>query len=95
MNAVATTFALGPALLAGIGAGDVAGGVTRVAALVAAIGFAAVFGKDGQVIFHGVKVEWRQRAIDTVTGARFRLLCDYNGGDWFRFQPVRHPCRRQ
>jgi hypothetical protein len=85
MNAVATAFALGPALLAGIGAGDVAGGVTRVAALVGAIGFAAVYGKDGQVIFHGVKVEWRQRAIDTVTGARFRLLCDYTAAIGFDF----------
>ncbi len=86
MRAVATAFALGPALLAGIGAGDVAGGVTRVAALVAAIGFASIFGKDGQVIFHGVKVEWRQRAISTVEGARFRLLCDYTAAIGFRFE---------
>jgi hypothetical protein len=85
MNAVATAFALGPALLAGIGSGDVAGGVARVAALVAAIGFAAAFGKDGKVIFHGVKVEWRQRAIDTAEGARFRLLCDYTAAIGFDF----------
>ena len=85
MNAVATAFALGPALLAGIGAGDVASGVTRVAALVAAIGFAAVYGKDGQVIFHGFKVEWRQRAISTVAGARLRLLCDYTAAIGFDF----------
>jgi hypothetical protein len=85
MNAVATAFALGPALLAGIGSGDVAGGVARVAALVGAIGFAAAFGKDGQVIFHGVKVEWRQRAIETVAGARFRLLCDYTAAIGFDF----------
>ncbi|WP_426163647.1 hypothetical protein [Sandarakinorhabdus sp. DWP1-3-1] len=85
MNAVATAFALGPALLAGIGAGDVAGGVTRVAALVAAIGFAAAFGKDGKVVFHGVKVEWRQRAISSVEGARFRLLCDYTAAIGFDF----------
>ena len=85
LNAVATAFALGPALLAGIQSGDVASGAARVAALVGAIGFAAAFGRDGKVIFHGVKVEWRQRAIDTVTGARFRLLCDYTAAIGFEF----------
>ena len=91
LNAVATAFALGPALLAGIQSGDVASGAARVAALVGAIGFAAAFGRDGKVIFHGVKVEWRQRAIDTVTGARFRLLCDYTAAIGFGFESVRYP----
>ena len=85
LNAVATALALGPALLAGIQSGDVASGAARVAALVGAIGFAAAFGRDGKVILHGVKVEWRQRAIDTVAGARFRLLCDYTAAIGFEF----------
>ena len=86
LNAVATAFALGPALLAGIQSRRCTSGAARVAALVGAIGFASVFGRDGKVIFHGVKVEWRQRAIDTVTGARFRLLCDYTAVIGFRFE---------
>ncbi len=85
MNAVSTALAIGPALLAGLQSGDVAGGAARVSALVAAIGFAAAYGRDGKVTFHGIKVEWRQRAIDSVSGARFRLLCDYTAAIGFDF----------
>ncbi|NWK95837.1 hypothetical protein DM806_09135 [Sphingobium lactosutens] len=85
MNAVATALAIGPALLAGIQSSDVVGGAARVAALVAGIGFAVAYGKDGKVVLHGVKIEWRQRAITSVEGARFRLLCDYTASIGFDF----------
>jgi hypothetical protein len=76
-NILATMMALGPALLAGISGSDVAGGTARLAALIAACTVASGWAKDGKVVLYGLKLEWRQRVLDSLVGSRQRLLFDY------------------
>ncbi|WP_188945909.1 hypothetical protein, partial [Polymorphobacter multimanifer] len=85
MNAAAMALGLGPALLAGIQSTDVAEGGVRAGALVGAIAFAAVYGRDGKVVLNGIKIETRQQAISTLEGAGFRVVFDYTVSIGFEF----------
>lgn len=76
-NILATALGLGPALMSGISSADVAGGAARIGALIAACVVAAAFARDGKIVLYGIKLEWRQRALDTLEGSRQRLLFDY------------------
>lgn len=77
-NVLATALALGPALMAGIGATGIDGAAVRIGALLAASAAAAVFARNGKVVVFGIQVEQRQRALDSLTGSRQRLLFDYS-----------------
>jgi len=76
-NIFAVAMGLGPALMAGISTADVSGAAARIGALIAASTAAAFFARDGKLVLFGIKLEWRQKALDSLEGSRQRLLFDY------------------
>ncbi len=80
---LAIALALAPALLAGIGASGIDGGMVRLAALGIASGVLSTVAKDGEVVVHSAEIEHRQRSLTDTTGFRTRVLLDYTAAVGF------------
>lgn len=80
---LAVALALAPALLAGIDASGLEGGLVRLGALAVAAAAVSILAKDGEVILHAVEVEHRQRSLTDATGSRQRILLDYTAAVGF------------
>lgn len=75
---LATAAALGPALMPGITSAELDDAAIRVAALIAISKTASTWATHGEVVIHRIEVETRLRDLDTLSGARYRIVLDYS-----------------